>query len=250
MRCADYIGAMQLSSFLEQLPTQHEHAARVDALVYQVEKRQTKLGLPGFGDEALTQMFGFYDDDLFQGYLSKALLPASISFGFSGRLRSSGGRTIKRMTRGQTAFHIEVASNLVRNSFDHQAEVQLSGHLCPTPLHAVARIMEHEIVHLIELLLFDDSSCKKKRFKSIAAQCFGHTEFTHGLTLARDIARDQGVVPGMAVSFEFEGETMRGVINRVNKRATVLVQSKQGQRYSDGKHYQKYYVPIAALKVI
>lgn len=241
---------MQLHALLEQLPPQHEHAERVDVLVQQIDQYNAKHGLQGYSGQTLEHIFGFFDDDVFDGALIKALTPATVSFGFSGRLRSSGGRTIKQIERGHTHFHIEVASTLVRNSFAHQAEVTVSGHTCPTPLHAIVRIMEHEIVHLIELLLYDTSSCKQRRFKSIAAQCFGHTAFTHTLTLARDIARDQGIMPGMTVSFEFEGKTFRGVINRVNKRATVLVPTKTGPRYSDGKQYQKFYVPITALKAV
>ena len=35
--------------------------------------------------------------------------------------------------------------------------------------------------------------------------------------------------------------------NDRNRRATVLVESKEGQRYSDGKRYAKYYVPLNCL---
>jgi len=52
------------------------------------------------------------------------------------------------------------------------------------------------------------------------------------------------------VSFVFEGTRLQGRVNRVTKRATVLVEDAAGQRYSDGRSYRKYYVPLAALEAL
>jgi hypothetical protein len=41
-----------------------------------------------------------------------------------------------------------------------------------------------------------------------------------------------------------------GRINRINSRATVLVESDQGTLYGDGKRYLKYYVPLALLRKV
>jgi hypothetical protein len=35
-----------------------------------------------------------------------------------------------------------------------------------------------------------------------------------------------------------------GLVNRITKRATVLVEDAEGQKYSDGLRYKTYYVPI------
>ena len=35
---------------------------------------------------------------------------------------------------------------------------------------------------------------------------------------------------------------------RITRRATVLVESPEGQHYSDGKRYQKFYVPLDMLE--
>jgi len=40
------------------------------------------------------------------------------------------------------------------------------------------------------------------------------------------------------------------VVNRVSKRATVLVEDHQGRRYTDGKHYSKFYVPVQMLEAV
>ena len=39
-----------------------------------------------------------------------------------------------------------------------------------------------------------------------------------------------------------------GVVNRVNKRATVLVEDAKGMPYSNGKRYSKFYVPVQMLE--
>ena len=52
------------------------------------------------------------------------------------------------------------------------------------------------------------------------------------------------------VRFEFEGRQFTGRVNRINRRTTVLVESKDGQQYSDGKRYEKYYVPLNLLTSI
>ena len=109
--------------------------------------------------------------------------------------------------------------------------------------------MEHELVHLIELLLWGKSSCARPRFHSISLRFFGHTENRHKLITPKERAIVKyGIKPGMAVRFRFDGVEHRGVVNRINKRATVLIEDRKGQQYSDGKHYTKFYVPVQLLK--
>jgi hypothetical protein len=64
----------------------------------------------------------------------------------------------------------------------------------------------------------------------------------------RERASAMGLGVGARVRFEFEGQRLSGFINRVTKRATVLVESPDGRRFSDGRHYRSYYVPIGALE--
>ena len=45
-----------------------------------------------------------------------------------------------------------------------------------------------------------------------------------------------------------EGSRYVGVVNRVTKRATVLVEDSRGVRYSDGRCYAKFYVPVGMLE--
>ena len=38
-----------------------------------------------------------------------------------------------------------------------------------------------------------------------------------------------------------------GHVNRITKRATVLVENQQGEHFTDGKRYETYYIPLQHL---
>ena len=109
--------------------------------------------------------------------------------------------------------------------------------------------MEHEMVHLIELLMTNDSNCAAKPFKRIVRNFFGHTESKHQLLTPNDTARNRlGISPGDRVRFQCGQQTLNGILHRVTKRATVLVRDSNGTRYDDGCKYSKYYVPLQQLR--
>ena len=125
--------------------------------------------------------------------------------------------------------------------------VTVCGLPCPDRLTALQRIFEHELVHLIEHLSFGSSDCSAPRFFRIAQDLFGHRESAHRLITRAERAHDQGLHIGAEVQFWHQGRRYQGIINRVTKRATVLVPSAHGERYSDGVRYQKFYVPLSDL---
>lgn len=51
------------------------------------------------------------------------------------------------------------------------------------------------------------------------------------------------------MSFDFRGQTFAGIVNRINKNITVLVEDKKGRPFSNGKTYSKYFVPPTAVRV-
>ena len=78
---------------------------------------------------------------------------------------------------------------------------------------------------------------------------FGHTEHTHAMVSKRvKTLLSTDFRTGNRVRVSFEGKTLTGVINRINARATVLVEDPRGARYSDGKKYAKFYIPVAWLE--
>ena len=157
------------------------------------------------------------------------------------------------LTHGLKRFEIAISSTLLSQTFsDDEAErtVRVTGVECRTRLDALMRVMEHELVHLAELLGWDSSSCTQDRFQTIAWQVFGHTDHRHALITPRERAAAVGVRPGAHVRFEFRGKPLQGVVNRVTKRATVLVPANDGEQFSDGNTYRKYYVPVTMLEPI
>jgi hypothetical protein len=131
---------------------------------------------------------------------------------------------------------------------DHRP-VAVNGLPCTDRLQAMQRIFEHELIHLVELIAWGNSSCRGERFHALAQRIFGHTERTHRLITRREIACNHyGLHVGDRVRFNFEGQELTGILNRITKRATVLVEREGGMRYSDGKHYAKFYVPISLLR--
>jgi hypothetical protein len=205
-------------------------------------------------------LFRAYDQVFFQGELSKLTAEKSarsIEFKASGAMSSSGGRTTRyrqRMPNGSVAtwFRIGLAGRILLSSFQEgDRAVQVSGQACADRLEAAMRIMEHEIVHLIEMLTFGTSSCAKTRFLTIAQRLFGHSHAKHGLvTLRERVAVKHQLRVGDQVEFTHHGRTLRGMLNRVGVKATVLVSDGRGRRYSDGGTYVKFYVAVGGLRAV
>jgi hypothetical protein len=100
------------------------------------------------------------------------------------------------------------------------------------------------------MLVWIHSDCAAGRFQAIANRLFGHTEHRHELVTQRErAAKLFDIRVGSRVYFMHEGYPLQGVVNRITRRATVLVESPKGEMYTNNKRYLKYYVPIAGLKL-
>lgn len=198
----------------------------------------------------LRAIFDAYDATFFDGALRGAL-PTPLPLRFNGRLRSAGGRTVRRRERrtGRVDYAIEISSTLLFSNFRTPEETAIVvGVPCADRLDALMRIMEHEMVHLAEFLAFGESKCARKRFQRCARALFGHVEHRHAMVTPRQkTIQSTPLRPGDSVRFTLDGVPRRGTINRINRRATVLVADARGQRYSDGKRYLKFYIPVTGL---
>lgn len=229
---------------------------------------QTMLRESGYIDSAnftlihprdVERLFDLYDAAFFEGRCRQELGRRPLRFRLSKRMTSAGGTTSRfglpdpnRVTVYGERFEIAIATSLLFQTFreDHRPVV-MSGIECRDRLEALQRVVEHEMVHLIELLIWRESSCFVGRFQSIARRFFAHTDHRHQLITPREQAYTKfGVQAGQRVAFRFEGRQLVGRVNRITKRATVLVEDPNGRRYSDGKHYAKFYIPAAMLTVI
>ena len=200
----------------------------------------------------LSRMFERYDRNFFDGLLRREvgrLAKGRLAFRLAPRMTRAGGKTFRIGRRGDLRYEIAISTRLLFLSFDDVSRpTTVCGVLCTDRLSALQRIMEHEMLHLLEFLVWNQSSCAASRFKTMARNIFGHGASTHDLVTPVERARARlDLRIGEEVSFEFEGRSLRGVLNRVNRRATVLVESQAGVRYTNGKRYEKFYIPLGML---
>lgn len=206
-------------------------------------------------DSDLRTLYEQYDDHVFAKQLRANLAAQSASplaLKFTGRLRSSGGVTRRVRRRGDSRFSyaIEISHNVLFENFRTPEETAVvTGVLCRDRLDALMRVMEHELLHLAEYLAFGETKCAGTRFQKAALNLFGHTAHRHAMLTRRTrTLRSTSMRPGQRVGFTYQGRTIVGTINRINTRATVLVESATGVRYTDGKTYAKFYIPLAELR--
>ena len=209
----------------------------------------------------LLRMFDLYDRAFFDGFLRQMVAQKArgrLGFRLAPRMTRAGGKTFHtRRTVGkglarrlEMSYEIAISTRLLFTNFDDAARpVTVCGLPCTDRLSALQRIMEHEMLHLLELLVWDKSSCAQPRFKRMSRDIFGHGASTHDLVtpVERAVAKFDLRI-GDPVNFEFDGRALQGVVNRVNRRATVLVESPRGVRYTNGKRYEKFYIPLGMLK--
>ncbi|MCI0462413.1 MAG: hypothetical protein L0Z62_36135, partial [Gemmataceae bacterium] len=214
------------------------------------------------GNPDLALLFDLYDAGFFGGKLRQTLQTAGslLHFRLAARMTRAGGKTTMTRPRrapGQGAsqpphFEIAISTTLLFQTYqDIERTVRINGFVCADRLQALQRIMEHELVHLIEFLVWQRSRCTADNFQQLARRLFAHTDVTHDLVTQRERAQAKfDIRVGDRVRFEFEGKAHVGVVNRITRRATVLVEDPRGQRYTDGKRYLKFYIPLVMLEKV
>jgi hypothetical protein len=200
--------------------------------------------------EDLELLFAAYDKVFFAGLCRSALDGRKLRFRLSPRMTKAGGTTARFVTAaGETFYEITVASSMLFEGFGTMdRRITVCGLECANRLEALQRIFEHEMVHLIEQLCWQRSNCAAPRFQEIARRLFLHRAHTHKLITRRERAAQSGIRVGSSVTFLFEGRRLTGRVNRLTKRATVLVEDPEGESFSDGLRYRRYYVPIVHLQ--
>jgi hypothetical protein len=203
----------------------------------------------------LERLWTAYDGEFFDGTLRRAMGDTPLQLRLSRRLTSAAGKTTRRTNRTSQSpprieYEISISTTLLFQTFlDVDRPVTASGILCADRLEAMQRVFEHELVHLAEMLVWSDSLCTAPRFQSIAERLFGHREHTHQLITQRERAWTKlGLKVGDRVWFRMEDRLYEGLLNRITRRATVLVEDARGTRYTDGKCYAKFYVPLSMLR--
>jgi hypothetical protein len=208
----------------------------------------------------LRLLFELYDAAFFDGVLGAMIRTdgAELTFRLSRRMTRVAGTTTFLRAKRRSAhgtgptdqYQIAIATVLLFGTFQEvERPVTVGGLICRDRLEALQRIFEHELLHLAEFLAWGDSSCARTNFHRLSQQIFGHAGVAHDLVTPHELAAATfDVRPGDRVSFEHEGIRRFGRVNRITRRATVLVEDPDGQPYSDGKKYATFYVPLGALR--
>lgn len=198
----------------------------------------------------LKQLFELYDQRFFNNFFAENY-EDKIYFRLSKRMTKAAGKTQCFVKTNE--FIITLSTTLIFQTFnDIMREIKVNGIICHDRLEATMRVFEHEIIHVIEHILFYTSSCSKPSFERFSRNIFGHTDVTHQLITQAEIAHESfGLHVGDIVTFEYEGKIYEGIINRITKRATIMVKDAKG-RYMDSKRnrYVKFYIPLQYLRKV
>ena len=206
------------------------------------------------GREDLVRMVRMYDDRFFAGKILPVAEAEGVTFAISSRMTRVAGKLVTHYPDGdhdgRRQFEMVLSSTLLFQTFeDIGRSVEVTGCACRDRLEAMQRVVEHEFVHLIEMLIWNDGTCSQPRFQSIANRYFGHTDYRHDLITQRERALLKfNIRVGDDVRFEINDQTHVGRVNRITRRATVLVPNPKGERFSDGNRYLKFYVPLERLE--
>ena len=236
---------------------QKNHPGKIKEItkkIYRVILKESQnLGQGNFnqiGTVDLIRLFELYDQYFFNGFFYNNCKD-KLSFRLSSRMTKTAGKVTHH--RQKNSYTISLSTFLLFQTFDDvQMTIRVNGIVCYDRLEAAMRILEHEIIHLLELVVQGSSSCSNNKFRHKAMNIFGHTETTHRLITqeVRALAKYKLKI-GDEVLFQFKEESHRGIIYRIKKRATVMVKNSNGDfRDSQGNRYTKYYIPLQFLKPV
>lgn len=204
--------------------------------------------------EDVSRMIRMYDDRFFGGQIVPTATAEGLRFDLSSRMTRVAGKLVTHYPdgdhNGRRSFELVLSSTLLFQTFeDVDRPVEVTGRACRDRLEAMQRVAEHELVHLVEMLIWNDGDCSQSRFQSIANRYFLHTDYQHDLITQRERAATKfNIRVGDRVRFARDGQYLFGRVNRITRRATVLVPNKKGERFSDGQRYLRFYVPLEKLE--
>ncbi|KOA21479.1 hypothetical protein CLHOM_01500 [Clostridium homopropionicum DSM 5847] len=205
-------------------------------------------------DEDLKILFYLYDKYFFENYFINNF-KGTINFALSRRMSKSAGSTTAlksnwAMPEEKEKYEIKIGVNFLFQYYELSREKTVAGIKTEDSLHALLITFEHELIHLIEFYLFGNSSCKKRRFKTMAENFFGHKGVYHSLiTKSEILSSNYGLKIGDKVSFVHKNKIKYGYIYRINKRATIYFLDRKGIYIdSKGNRYLKAYISLELLK--
>jgi len=241
---------------------------RIHAEVLQLSRSMDTPNFTRLDSDDLRRLAMLYDREFFGSALLDAIGRDRLRFELSSRMTRVAGKLVTHhpppakasRTAGFTRadarsddarrFELVLSSTLLFQAFsDVDRPITVTGLECRDRLEAMQRVCEHELVHLLEMFLWKDSSCAGGRFQGIAGRFFGHTDYRHDLiTQSERAARKFDLRVGSLVRFRHDGQDWVGRVNRITRRATVLVEDARGEPFGDGRRYLRFYVPLENLR--
>jgi hypothetical protein len=226
----------------------------IHQLTLQLSRSIMRPNFERVGREDLVRMIRMYDERFFAGKILPAAQAEGLDFSLSSRMTRVAGKLVTHYPEGKhdgkRNFQLVLSSTLLFQTFEEQGRiVEVTGRPCRDRLEAMQRVAEHELVHLVEMLIWNTGNCSEVRFQSIARRYFAHSDYRHDLITQRERALLKfNVRVGDIVQFAHDGCYLTGRVNRITRRATVLVPNQQGEAFSDGGKYLRFYVPLEKLK--
>jgi hypothetical protein len=244
----------------------HQRQKRIHGEVLELSRSMESPNFKRLDADDLRRMTMLYDREFFDSRLLETIGRERMKFGLSSRMTRIAGKLVTQYPDRQSKrasglartspqdarqFELVLSSTLLFQAFDDvDRPITVTGLRCTNRLEAMQRVCEHELVHLLEMFFWNDSSCSQCRFQDIAGRFFGHTEHSHDLITQRErAARNFGVRVGAYVRFRHDGKWIKGWVNRITRRATVLVEDSRGKQFTDGKCYVRFYVPVEQLRL-
>lgn len=213
------------------------------------------LQLAAISTVDLQLLFELYDEIFLQNWF-RDHYKGKMKFSLSRKMTRSAGKTMCPKNIGKIKpENLVLEIRIGVDFFLYYGQLAASNIVCglkaKNSLEALLIVFEHELCHVLEFLLFNKSSCKGARFKTMAGNWFGHTDSYHKLPTNKQIANKVfGFKIGDTVSFEHKERKLTGLLYNVNKRAVVLVSDRNGPLADKrGMRYSKYYVPLTRLDI-
>ena len=232
-----------------------EQQKRIHAEMLSLSRTIDQPNFQKVGRDDLVRLIHLMDDAFFGSRVLPIAKAEGLNFKFSSRMTSAAGKLVTHYPNGSRdaprKFELILSSTLLFQTFeDVKRPVLVTGRRCVDRLEAMQRVAEHEMTHLIEMMIWNDGNCSQSRFQSIARSFFGHTDYQHDLITQRERAASKfNIRIGDRVYFESPNGRVFGKVNRITRRATILVEDPKGERFSDGHRYSRWYVPLEKLKL-
>jgi hypothetical protein len=176
-----------------------------------------------------------YDREFFAASFSELLRNGVVDVRVSTRIASPGQTAVLRH-RGEQGckYRLLVNPMFVAGAFGQGLSAPtVAGLVCSDELDLACRILEHELVHLAEFHVWNNSSCHRKRFQGIAFRLFGHLGKGHQLVdVRRRRIADRGLEVDGTVIFRDKKTLRRGLVVSIGPRIIVEVTDAPGEARS------------------